>query len=83
MNPEICKKLQNEKALEKTVKKKPKDIAILCEVEAYMQNSGQKCLLATVDCDDFLSNSETIESLIGIRCVDPIYIPNEFDMTPV
>ena len=82
VNPETCRKLQDEKTLEKTVNKKPQDIEILCEVEAYKQDSKQKCLLATVDHVDFLNNSETIESLIGIKCVDPIYIPNEFDAVP-
>ena len=82
VNPETRKKLQNETALKKTVKKKPQDIEILCEVEAYKHDSKQTCLLATVDYCDFLSNSETIESLIGIKCVDPIYIPNEFDTIP-
>lgn len=79
VNSETCKKLQNERALEKTARKKPQDIRILCEVEAYKRGSKQTCLLATVDDHDFLSNSKTIESLIGIKCVDPIYIPNEFD----
>lgn len=82
INPETYKKLQNEKALERTVKKKPQDIAILCEVAAYQQDSKRTCLLATVDYNDFLSNSEVIESLIGIKCVDPIYMPNEFDVAP-
>ncbi len=82
VNPETCRKLQNEKALKKTAEKKPQDITILCEVEAYKQDSRQTCLLATVDRVDFLNNSETIESLIGIKCVDPIYIPNEFDTVP-
>ena len=45
VNPATCKKLRNEKTLEKTVKKKPQDIQILCEVEAYKQNSKQTCLL--------------------------------------
>ena len=78
VNSETLKKLQNERALERTVRKKPQDIRILCEVEAYMHDSKQTCLLATVDDHDFLSNSVTIESLIGIKCMDPIYIPNEF-----
>ncbi len=78
VNPETCKKLHNEKKLEKTVKKKPQDIKILCEVESYKQNSKKTCLLATVDHNDFLSNAKLIESLIGIKCVDPIYLPNEF-----
>lgn len=82
VNPETCKKLKNEGALERTARKKPQDIQILCEVEAYGRDSQQTCLLATVDHDDFLNNSETIESLIGIKCVDPIYIPNEFDAVP-
>ena len=82
VNPETCSKLQNETALERTAKKKPQDIQILCEVEAYKQDSKQTCLLATVDNRDFLNNSEMIESLIGIKCVDPLYIPNEFDAIP-
>ena len=82
VNSATCEKLQNERSLEKTVKKKPQDIRILCEVEAYKHNSKQTCLLATVDERDFLSNSKTIESLIGIKCVDPIYIPNEFAHNP-
>lgn len=82
VNSSTCKKLQNEKALERVVKKKPQDIQILCEVEAYMHDSKQTCLLATVDDHDFLSNSAIIESLIGIKCVDPIYIPNEFAHIP-
>ena len=79
---ETYKKLQNEKTLEKTVKKKSQDIQILCEVEAYARDSKQTCMLATVDKRDFLSNSETIESLIGIKCVDPLYIPSEFAHIP-
>lgn len=59
------------------MKKKPQDIKILCEVEAYGIHK-QTCLLATADYNDFLNNSKKIESLIGIKCVDPIYIPNEF-----
>ncbi|MYH04667.1 MAG: hypothetical protein F4140_07380 [Cenarchaeum sp. SB0675_bin_21] len=82
VNPATCKKLQNERTLEKTAKKKPQDIQILCEVEAYKHDSKQTCLLATVDERDFLNNSKTIESLIGIKCVDPIYIPNEFAHIP-
>lgn len=82
VNPETCRKLQNERALEKTVRRKPQDIRILCEVEAYRHESEQACLLATVDDHDFLSNSKTIELLIGIKCVDPIYIPNEFAHIP-
>ena len=52
----------------------------------YKRDIGKSALpklmsvaIATVDDNDFLSNSKTIESLIGIKCVDPIYIPNEFD----
>lgn len=82
VNSKTCKKLQNEKALERTVKKKPNDVKILCKVEAYMHDSKQTCLLATVDDHDFLSNSKIIESLIGIKCVDPIYIPNGFAHIP-
>lgn len=82
VNSETCKKLRNARALEKTARKKPQDIQILCEVEAYKHDSKQTCLLATVDDDDFLSNAETIESLIGIKCVDPIYIPKEFGTVP-
>ena len=82
VNPATCDKLKNETALERTVKKKPQDIQILCEVEAYKQDTNQTCLLATVDSRDFLSNSVTIESLIGIKCVDPLYIPSEFDTIP-
>lgn len=82
VNSETCRKLKNEITLERTAKKKPQDIQILCEVEAYMHESKQTCLLATVDDEDFLSNSETIESLIGIKCVDPIYLPSEFDTVP-
>lgn len=78
VNPETCKKLQNAKALAKTVRKKPQDIKILCEVESYKQCLKQTCLLVTVDRNDFLNNSKIIESLIGIKCVDPIYLPNEF-----
>ena len=47
VNSETCQKLQSEKALEKTVKKKPQDIQILCEVEAYKHDSKQACLLGT------------------------------------
>lgn len=75
----ICNKLENEPKLEKTVRKKPQDIRILCEVEAYQRKSGKICFLATVDHNDFLNNVELIESLIGIKCVDPIYLPNEFE----
>ena len=82
VNPEICKKLQNAEALVKTVKNKPQDIKILCEVESHKQNLKQTCLLVTVDRRDFLNNSKTIESLVGIKCVDPIYIPNEFRSNP-
>jgi len=82
VNSATCAKLQNEKALQKTAAKKPQDIQILCEVEAYKHDSKQTCLLATVDEHDFLSNSKTIESLIGIKCVDPIYIPYEFARIP-
>ena len=77
VNPSTCKKLQGEPKLEKTVRKKPQDIRILCEVEAYQSNSGKTCLLATTDHADFLDNKSTIESLIGIKCIDPIYLPNE------
>lgn len=63
VNPETCNKLQSETVLERTAKKKPQDIQILCEVEAYKQDSEQTCMLATVDNRDFLSNSETIDRL--------------------
>ena len=82
VNSETCKKLKNDRTLERTAKKKPQDIQILCEVEAYMHDSKQTCLLATVDYNDFLSNSKTIQSLIGIKCVDPIYIPSELGAVP-
>ena len=82
VNSETCKKLKNDRALERTAKKKPQDIQILCEVEAYMHDSKQTCLLATVDSNDFLNNSKRIQSLIGIKCVDPIYIPSELGVAP-
>ena len=77
VNPNTCQKLQNEPKLRKTIQRKSKDIKILCEVEAFQQNSGKKCLLATLDHKDFLNNSALIDSLIDIKCVDPIYLPNE------
>lgn len=77
VNPDTCQKLQNEPKLKKTVQSKPKDIEILCEVEAFQQSSGKKCLLATLDHKDFLSNSLLIDSLIHIKCIDPIYLAPE------
>ena len=41
VNSATCEKLRNEPQLAKTVQKKQKDIQILCEVEAYQQNSGK------------------------------------------
>ncbi len=57
VNPATCEKLQNEPQLKKTVQRKPDDIQILCEVEAFQQSSGKKCLLATLDHKDMLNNS--------------------------
>lgn len=79
VNPMICKKLENEPKLEKIRLKKPNDIKILCEIEAYQRSSGKTCLLATTDRTDFLNNRPIIESLIGVRCIDPIYLPNELE----
>lgn len=78
VNPDTCKKLRNAKELKRTVRKKPQDIRILCVAESHKQSMKHYCLLATVDHHDFLSNSSTIERLIGIKCIDPIYPPNEF-----
>lgn len=77
VNPSVCKKLKNEPRLKKTNLKKYKDIKILCEIEAHQRNTGKTCLLATTDRADFLNNRSTIESLIGVKCIDPIYLPNE------
>ena len=75
----IREKLEKEPKMKKTVEKKPGDVDILCEVEAYQRISGKKCLLATTDHADFLNNSSVIESLIGIKCIDPVYLPNELE----
>ena len=72
-----CQKLRCEPKLQKTVQNKPKDIQILCEVESFQQDSGKKCLLATLDHKDLLNNSSIIDSLIGIKCMDPIYLALE------
>ena len=77
VNPATCEKLRKEPKLQKTVQNKPNDIQILCEVEAFQQSSGKKCLLATLDYKDMLNNSSLIESLIGIKCLDPLYLANE------
>jgi|APSaa5957512535_1039671.scaffolds.fasta_scaffold02275_3 hypothetical protein len=78
VNPATCQKLRGEPKLQKTVQRKPDDIQILCEVEAFQQSSEKKCLLATLDHKDMLNNSSLIESLIGIKCLDPLYLANEF-----
>ena len=78
-DPSIRKKLENEPEMKRTVEKKPSDIDILCEVEAYQKSSGKTCLLATTDCTDFLDNRSVIELLIGVKCIDPVYLPNELE----
>lgn len=78
VDPAICEKLRKEPKLQKTVQSKPNDIQILCEVESFQKSSGEKCLLATLDHKDLLGNSSLIESLIGIKCLDPLYLASEF-----
>ncbi len=78
-DPSIRKKLENESEMKRTVKKKPCDIDILCEVEAYQRSSGKTCLLATTDRVDFLNNRLVIKSLIGVKCIDPVYLPIELE----
>ena len=78
VDPNTRQKLMSEPQLQKTVRKKPQDIQIMCEVEAFQQSSGKTCLLATVDRKDMLRNASVIESLIGIKCRDPLYLAKEF-----
>lgn len=79
INPTILKKLNRESSLKRTSKKKPNDIKILCEIEAYQRDSEKTCFLVTVDANDFLNNADTIKRLIGIKCLDPLHLCQEFE----
>ena len=79
VNPTILKKLNQEPSLKRTSEKKPNDIKILCEIKAYQRDSEKTCFLATVDAKDFLDNAYTIKRLIGVKCVDPLYLCQEFE----
>ena len=80
INPKVCQKLNSEPSLKKTTEKKPNDIVILCEVEAYQKSLDGICLLATVDSDDFLDNTNVIKRLVGVKCVHPRDVCREFEV---
>lgn len=75
INQETCNKLNSDTKMQKTVQKKPNDIKILCEVEAFQQDASKQGILVTLDRKDFLNNASAIYSLIGVICCDPIYLP--------
>lgn len=53
--------------------RKKSDAAILAEIVEYKRKSDCKPILVTTDQADFLSNSSTILSALGIACEDPVY----------
>ena len=75
INQETCNKLNSDAKMQKTVQKKPNDIKILCEVEAFQQDTDKQGILVTLDRKDFLKNASVIYGLIGVTCCDPIYLP--------
>ena len=79
INPTIREKLNQEPSLKKTAEKKSKDTKILCEIEAYQRDSERTGLLVTVDADDFLNNADTIKRRIGVKCLDPLHLCQEFE----
>lgn len=83
INPTILKKLNQESSLKRTSEKKANDIKILCEIEAYQRDSEKTCLLVTVDAADFLNNADIIKRLIGVKCVDPLHLCQEFETAQV
>lgn len=77
VNASTCQKLRGHSKLQKTVNKKPNDITILCEVEALYSSTNDPCILVTTDSRDFLDNASLIKGLVGVICVDPLYLAAE------
>ena len=71
----LLSKLQNEPSMANTARKKPNDIKIMCEVAAHQNYIHKWSLLVTLDEKDFLNNSQIIDKITNVKCVDPLYIP--------
>ena len=71
----LLKSLQSDTILQKTAMKKPKDLQIICEVEANQREVKKWNVLATLDKNDFLNNADHIEKVAKVICADPLYLP--------
>ncbi len=71
----LLEKLKKEPVFEKTVRKKPNDLQIICEVQAHQKKTKKWSILVTLDFNDMLQNAQKIEEIAGIKCTDPLYLP--------
>jgi len=52
---------------------KQSDLRILAEVWVHSQKTKKRCVIITLDMNDFLKHAKAIEQATGIVCCDPLY----------